>query len=867
MEHNLQSAFKIIDSYVHVHGLACSPSKLELFLYRPRHGPVSRPISLMLENHPIPLVSKIGILGLVLHFHGAHGDTTQALRRQTQQATRLIRRVAHLHAGLRERNTLRLTQAYITCRTAYAFPYLPLKQKERDHINALLRNCTKVALCLSPSTSTARLLNLGTHNTFEELAEATLTAQLTRLSGTATGRTLLCQLGIALITHSTEAGPPCLQTYIPIVIPPIPKNMHPEHDGKRRTARARAHTSSTATVLTLIITDSSETAEEAAIALALISSSSTIIISDSKSALSNFGKGLLSGTKARLLRFWNRTCPVTLIWTPAHAGFPGNEEVHSLARGFTFRAGVGPPPLALEHTRRVYAPPALSLILTQASHWRLLQTRTAPYPTLLHARYPDQFFSSFKLCGKPGNFHVLLTCPTFPHAPSETTAYWEALLASSPAINECLIIAAAMKWIGKPEQCTLVSEAFSWICGTAASLSLTDGASPAAGANATGRSGVMDEEAAMELLEDQLEEKNLTPVGSPPCGLLIEKYNGAGVVGTPRLNDCMTPAIRRFRSMEVVVDGETITDEELNDGTWTALDKQRRYARRKTDTETQPVAEENKGMPSGTPSSAPRYRARPPSLPKRRPLPKLSAEDYKIIIRPQCAINLLSYGPAKIRRTVCATTQANLDESLKEDQRKKPAEEGKKGSATTSPTAGPPASSAQSASGAGTESGTSYRDAVRHSRPSVRSDQREASNSRSGSRQRSQSSSQPRNRSNSEQRNDQSVSRKVAWSANPEPKPTSTRPAQDSNQVRELAEEIKALRQQLEAANAKIRALESRQPMGGTPMTPAAREIVACVRRDELESMEAEPTKKRKASVRDTPKESEASNPTDRVDK
>ncbi|XP_037565907.1 uncharacterized protein LOC119445697 [Dermacentor silvarum] len=38
MEHNLQSAFKIIDSYVHVHGLACSPSKLELFLFRPSHS-------------------------------------------------------------------------------------------------------------------------------------------------------------------------------------------------------------------------------------------------------------------------------------------------------------------------------------------------------------------------------------------------------------------------------------------------------------------------------------------------------------------------------------------------------------------------------------------------------------------------------------------------------------------------------------------------------------------------------------------------------------------------------------------------------------------------------------------------------------
>ncbi|KAH7973911.1 hypothetical protein HPB49_006898 [Dermacentor silvarum] len=131
---------------------------------------------------------------------------------------------------------------------AYPFLYLPLNQ-EWDHIDALLRSCTKVALCLSPSTSTARLLNLGNHNTFEELAEATLTAQLTRLSGTVTGRNLLCQLGISPITHSTEAAalPPDLYSHL--LIPPIPKNMLPEHDGKRRPPAPKPYTSSTATVL------------------------------------------------------------------------------------------------------------------------------------------------------------------------------------------------------------------------------------------------------------------------------------------------------------------------------------------------------------------------------------------------------------------------------------------------------------------------------------------------------------------------------------------------------------------------------------------------------------------------------------------
>ncbi|XP_037567519.1 uncharacterized protein LOC119448116 [Dermacentor silvarum] len=153
MECNLQSALKIIDSYVRAGGLACSPSKSELFLYCPRpHDPVNPPISLTLGNHPIPLVSKIRILGLVLHSHGAHVDTIQALQIQTLQATRLIRRVTHRRAGLREQNTLPLTQVYITSHTAYAFPYPPpLKQKRRDRINALLRSCTKVALCLPPA--------------------------------------------------------------------------------------------------------------------------------------------------------------------------------------------------------------------------------------------------------------------------------------------------------------------------------------------------------------------------------------------------------------------------------------------------------------------------------------------------------------------------------------------------------------------------------------------------------------------------------------------------------------------------------------------------------------------------------------------
>ncbi|KAH7944946.1 hypothetical protein HPB49_002511 [Dermacentor silvarum] len=129
--------------------------------------------------------------------------------------------------------------------------------------------------------------------------------------------------------------------------------------------------------------------------------------------------------------------PQTLIWTKAHAGLPGNEEAHSLVRGLTFRAGGVEPPLRAgerllsfsdilsyyRDERRECTPPAPSLTIAQAADWRRLQTRTAPYPILLHARYPDQFPSSSKVCDKPGDFlHTLLTCPTFRHPPSQIVA-------------------------------------------------------------------------------------------------------------------------------------------------------------------------------------------------------------------------------------------------------------------------------------------------------------------------------------------------------------------------------------------------------------------------------------------------------------
>ncbi|KAH7985493.1 hypothetical protein HPB49_026389 [Dermacentor silvarum] len=305
------------------------------------------------------------------------------------------------------------------------------RQKERDRINALVRSCTAVALRLPPSISTAGLFNLGTHNTFEELAEATLTAQFTRLSGTAAGRTLLCQLGITQITHPTEVVPLPPDLYSPLVIPPIPKNMHPEHDGKRRAARAKAlhkqygdssevayvdvATYSSGSRMVLVVANN----QEETIALALISTSPTKILSDSKSVLSNFAKGLVYGTAARLLRFWHPTRPVTLIGPP-----------HTQASLLTRRST--PSPEVVLSGPDVCLPSETSFTITEIP---------SGYPAEQAVR---------ALRGKPGDLlQVLLTCPTFPHRPSQTTAesFWDNLLASSTATEQRLIIAAALKRI------------------------------------------------------------------------------------------------------------------------------------------------------------------------------------------------------------------------------------------------------------------------------------------------------------------------------------------------------------------------------------------------------------------------------------
>nr|XP_037275871.1 uncharacterized protein LOC119168578 [Rhipicephalus microplus] len=275
---------------------------------------------------------------------------------------------------MKEGNTIRLVQAFVLSRITYVASYLNWHVAEKIKLDCLIRKVYKQALCLPMNTSTVKLLELGLHNTLDELIEAHNVAQYERLSKTKTGRYILEKLGIQYHTQQGEKADITVMVREKIVIPPLPKNMHPEHHTGRRNQRAQdlqrkfgnckeavfvdaaryarrcgyvaAVVDGKGTCMTSVTvqTPLTETAEEVAIALAVATTEAEVVISDSQAAIRNYANGRVSREALRILmtnedkiREKNDTF---VIWTPAHTQTPlaGNEAAHAAARALTNRA-------------------------------------------------------------------------------------------------------------------------------------------------------------------------------------------------------------------------------------------------------------------------------------------------------------------------------------------------------------------------------------------------------------------------------------------------------------------------------------------------------------------------------------------------
>lgn len=143
---------------------------------------------------------------MIIECRGTNTQTVQKLKTRTDNAIRLVRRVANRHHGLKEDNLMRLVHAFVLCHFTYVAAMHKWLCTERDKLNALIRKVVKRALGLPMSTSTEKLLELGVHNTLEEIAEAQERAQLLRLRTTKAGRHILHELGFSSTAGDPQSG-------------------------------------------------------------------------------------------------------------------------------------------------------------------------------------------------------------------------------------------------------------------------------------------------------------------------------------------------------------------------------------------------------------------------------------------------------------------------------------------------------------------------------------------------------------------------------------------------------------------------------------------------------------------------------------
>ncbi|KAH9378952.1 hypothetical protein HPB48_012069 [Haemaphysalis longicornis] len=304
---------------------------------------------------------------------GGRTLTIQRINHTTSQIMRMVSRVTNRHHGMKDDDVIKLVQALVVSRVVYCTPYLPLKPRELNQLDIILRKAYKQVLGLPPHTACSKMEALGVHNKMREIVDAHLVSQLERLRQTSSGRRVLRQIGyqIADASHPRpQTVPQEIRTLIRVA--PLPRNMHPQHHVQRRQPRVQlllrkypahphvrftdaAHYAThpatavsvidgsgdvvcTATVQTKNIAE----AEEAATALAMTSATwnkPLHVITNCRQACRNYGNGHISTSALRLLEKHKDTLnPNILIWTPGHAGLDGNERAHATARVCTLQA-------------------------------------------------------------------------------------------------------------------------------------------------------------------------------------------------------------------------------------------------------------------------------------------------------------------------------------------------------------------------------------------------------------------------------------------------------------------------------------------------------------------------------------------------
>ncbi|KAG0417941.1 hypothetical protein HPB47_005242, partial [Ixodes persulcatus] len=186
VETALQEALDQTEHFLTNTGLKCSSSKSELLLHRPvRRGPKPKgwmPLSEVditirtSTGNTIPRVDVLRVLGMPIESNGSNIRTINKITTKTENMIRLINRVSNRRGGLKEDNLLRLFHAFLMSHIKYVAAMHCWHGHEKK-IDTLIRKSIKRVLGIPMQASTERLMQLGVHNTLEEIIEAQETAQ------------------------------------------------------------------------------------------------------------------------------------------------------------------------------------------------------------------------------------------------------------------------------------------------------------------------------------------------------------------------------------------------------------------------------------------------------------------------------------------------------------------------------------------------------------------------------------------------------------------------------------------------------------------------------------------------------------------
>ncbi|KAH8026369.1 hypothetical protein HPB51_020353 [Rhipicephalus microplus] len=119
IQNRLQEATDIGIAYARPCSLTCSNKKSELAIIRARS--ITPPPQIVVQVNGVAAlqVERARILDMNVQANGRVDYTVSLLSRQTKQILALLRRVSNRRSGLRERDLLRLVQAWVISRITY----------------------------------------------------------------------------------------------------------------------------------------------------------------------------------------------------------------------------------------------------------------------------------------------------------------------------------------------------------------------------------------------------------------------------------------------------------------------------------------------------------------------------------------------------------------------------------------------------------------------------------------------------------------------------------------------------------------------------------------------------------------------------